>query len=300
MSWSGTTGYTYQTQKYYTSWADFGGSQSGSGAKTSDSFTVGYGASVYGRVKVTDPDGVVDYTNQRYVTAGRAAGSDTDTYSWNDWVYTNGTATGSVIASNRSYDTEEQFNGESSTNVYPISYPHVFDDNTDGTLGSTNGNIVYVYAVRIRMTRANSEVFDLTANTQTNTTGRKVFFYGPGSLGMRLWKQTDGTPVGQSWGTPDQTVNSFWTGTAQKEHTWNVDNTVTGNVLVNGVRCLRAPGNEWFISGSNAAGTVYSTNWGTVVSGAATTVALTVYYFRATRTFTTYANDYGATNSTYG
>ena len=302
MSWVGTTGYTYQPQKHYSSWEDFGLVYSGAGTdvKTSSSFSVGYGGTVYGRVKVTDPDGVVGHTNQRYVTAGRAAGSDADTYSWNDWTYATGSNSGTVLFDDTQTGGTYDFNGANSGNVYPISYPHVYDNNESGTLNSVNGDIVYVYAVKIRMARNNGAIFDLTTSTQTNTTGRKVFFYGPGGLGMRLWKQTDGIPVGQSWGTPDQTSNTKWTGTPAQEHTWNVDSTVAGNVLVNGTRALQAPGNEWILSGSNAAGNVYSTTWGNASTSAATNVTLTVFYIRARRTTLTTTHPYAATNSVYG
>lgn len=297
MSWSGTSGYTYQPQKYYTSWADFGGSQSGSGAKTSDTFTVGYTATVYGRVKVTDPDGVVSYTNQRYVTAGRAAGNDPDTYSWNAATYTTSSVSGTIIASSQDTVDYANFNGSNPGLYYPISYPHVFDDNTAGVLNSTDRNIVYVTGVRITMTRNNSTTFDLTGTTQTNTTGRKVFFYGPGGIAMRLY---GGTTLGQDWGTPDQTSTTKWTGTISQNHTWSVDSTVSGQVLVNGVRCLQAPGNGWYLSGGNTANTVYSTNWGAATTSAATAVQLTVYYMRERQTTLTTSHPYDATNSTYG
>ena len=293
MSWTGTSGYSYQPQKYYTSWADFGGSQSGSGAKTSDSFTVGYTGTVYGRIKVTDPDGVVDYTNQRYVTAGRAAGTDPDTYAWNAWTYSTGSYSGNVV-----FDTS--FNGSGGGgNNYPIAEPNNLSDNDEGVLGSRNGAITYVYAVRLRMERNNSTTFDLTGTTQTNTTGRKVFFYGPGGLGMRCY---GGTTLGQDWGQPDQTNTAKWTGTALQEHTWYVDSSVTGYTTTpdSTYTALRAPGNNWYVSGSNNAMTVYSSNWGAATTSAATKVTVTVYYARGTRTYVTYANDYDATNSVYG
>lgn len=293
MSWTGASGYSYQPQKYYTSWADFGASQSGSGAKTSDSFTVGYTGTVYGRIKVTDPDGVVGYTNQRYVTAGRAAGSDPDTYAWNAWAYATGSYSGNVV-----FDTS--FNGAGGGgNNYVITNPTNLSDNDEGALGSRNGAITYVYAVRLRMERNNTGTFDLTSTTQTNTSGRKVFFYGPGGLAMRCY---GGTTLGQNWGQPDQTSDTKWTGTALQEHTWYVDATVTGNLTPpdSGYTALKAPGNNWYVSGSNEATTVYSSFWGSAASGAATKVTVTVYYARGTRTYITYANDYAATNSVYG
>ena len=127
-----------------------------------------------------------------------------------------------------------------------------------------------ITAVKIKMHKELSTTYDLTSTT------RKMFLYGPGGIGARIY-------MGQNLGadfygnTPPST--NYWTGVSDKEYTWYING---GGGLGYG-NCDQ----DFYVQAYNNSGSLTSTQWG---STAKTRIYVTVYYDRRT--------DY-ATESTY-
>lgn len=125
--------------------------------------------------------------------------------------------------------------------------------------GDTNLNLT---AVKIKMHKELSTTYDLTSTT------RKMFLYGPGGIGARIY-------MGQNLGadfygnTPPST--NYWTGVSDKEYTWYING---GGGLGYG-NC----DDDFWVQAYNRSGSLTSTQWG---STAKTRIYVTVYYDRRT------------------
>ena len=128
-----------------------------------------------------------------------------------------------------------------------------------GIGGDTNLNIT---AVKIKMHKELTTTYDLTSTT------RKMFLYGPGGIGARIY-------MGQNLGadfygnTPPST--NYWTGVSDKEYTWYING---GGGLGYG-----NSDQDFWVQAYNNAGSLTSTQWG---STAKTRIYVTVYYDRRT------------------
>lgn len=281
-TWSGTADYTYQPQQYLSSWLDSGTTRSGAGTHTSDTMTVGYTGTTYTRVKVTDPDGLVNYTNQIYVTNGRPGDTVID----------------------RAANTVVDVAGYYTTSAAKTSSGFVLFDSTHnggygGTAGTTSpyplalsGTTVGLTGFRILMQKYDSGTYDLTSGT------RRVYVYGPAGIAMALYS---GATAGQTWG--DGVASSTrWTGTADVGYTWNVNSAVSGSGYDGtvGGYIVWNP-SDMFLQAYSAANptTQYSTFWGATVR---TKVSIYVYYRTRAYTATTYLPQtyYSQVNSVYG
>jgi hypothetical protein len=268
--WSGTNGYTYQPQTYVSSWGDEGTSRSGSGTHYSDYWSASYHPETkFVRVKVTDPDSVVSYTAQKYVTNGRPANTVVETAAYTAWddatLYSSSGSTNYRLAANGAYGGE----------TGPTSpYPEVI-----------SSSLFAFRAVKIRMARINTGSYDLTG------VARKVFLYGPGGMQMALYK---GSSTGQTWGTGVASTTR-WTGTTPVEYTWYVDTDTSGYTSLFGTQVIIEPDDLFIQPYSDANPTTnYSTEWSNTEG---TTVTITVYFYKKVSYATTYK---AQVNSVYG
>ena len=258
--WSGTNGYTYQPQTYVSSWGDEGTSRSGSGTHYSDYWFANYDEQKYVRVKVTDPDGVVGYTAQKYVTNGRPANTVVDVAAYTAW-------DDATLYSASGYDdfrlAANGANGGSFGSVSP--YPVYL-----------TSNMLAFRALKVRMAKLHTGVYDITG------TARKVFVYGPGGMAMALYK---GATTGQDWGTGVADSNR-WTTYGPVEYTWYVDTNTTGYTSLFGTQVI-IEADEIFMQPYSRANptTNYSTEWSDTQD---TRVTITVYYYKKVQYSTTY------------
>jgi hypothetical protein len=266
--WSGTNGYSYQPETYVSSWGSHGGSRTGSGTHYSDYFDAGYDTTKYVRVKVTDPDGVVGYTGQKYVTNGRPANTVVQTAAYTAWddatLHSSSGSETFALSANGAYGGTQ---GASSP------YPEVFSS-------------LYAFrALTIKMEKASTGTYDLTGVL------RKVFCYGPGGMAMRLYKGQD---IGQDWGTGAKSTTR-WTGTAPVSYTWYVDTGVTGYSNLFSTQVVINP-DEVFIqpySDNDPAGN-FSSEWSNTQN---TKITVTVFFYKQVSYPTTYKPQ---ANSVYG
>ena len=134
--------------------------------------------------------------------------------------------------------------------------------------GDTNLNIT---AVKIKMHKELSTTYDLTSTT------RKMFLYGPGGIGARIY-------MGQNLGadfygnTPPST--NYWTGISDKEYTWYIN----GGAGLGYGNC----DDDFWVQAYNRSGSLTSTQWG---STAKTRIYVTVYYDRRTWVPSSYYTD---------
>jgi hypothetical protein len=125
--------------------------------------------------------------------------------------------------------------------------------------GDTRLNIT---AVKIKMHKELGTTYDLTSTT------RKMFLYGPGGIGARIYS---GQNLGADFygNTPPSTT--FWTGVSDKEYTWYING---GGGLGYG-NC----DSDFWVQAYNNSGTLTSTNWNASYQ---TRIYVTVYYDRRT------------------
>jgi hypothetical protein len=282
-SFTGLTGYSYQTQLYPnpSSWGDYGDAITGTGTQYTPYNNGSYVTTFYYRVKVSDPNGRVKYTNQIYVTNGRpgstvidrAANTVVDVAGY----YTNSGVKTSIGSSILNNTANGAYGG---TWGFESPYPIQLSSADYGFTG-----------FRILMQKYDSGTYDLTSST------RRVYVYGPAGIGMALYS---GATAGQTWG--DGVASSTrWTGTGDVGYTWNVDDTTPGAVYESGYIVWGEKSGELVIQPYSDANptTNYSTQWGASVR---TKVTIYVYYRTRTYTATTYLPQtyFPQVNSVYG
>lgn len=269
--WSGTSGYSYQPETYVSSWGSHGGSRTGSGTHYSDYFDANYDTTKYVRVKVTDPDGVVGYTGQKYVTNGRPANTVVQTAAYTAW------DDATLYTSSGNADFNLSANG---------TYGGTFGSSSPYPLAISGNSNIALRGVRVKMSKLSSGTYDLTG------ANRRVFMYGPSSMAMRIYK---GETLGQDWGT-GVASSTRWTGTADVTYTWYVDTATTSWSSLFGTEVIIAPDNDVFVQPYSDANptTNYSTEWSNTQN---TRVTLSVLYYQKVSYATTYKPQ---ANSVYG